>query len=102
MAYLSNKLLTKVEQTTLLLQLDQWEINEAATEIYKYFKFKNFYETMAFINAVAWIAHQQDHHPYIEISYNHCLIRYTTHALNGLSQNDFVCATKIDALISGG
>jgi 4a-hydroxytetrahydrobiopterin dehydratase len=55
---------------------------------------------MAFVNAVAWIAHQQDHHPDLEVSYKRCLVRYSTHAINGLSENDFICAAKIDALLA--
>ena len=53
---------------------------------------------MAFVNAVAWVAHQQDHHPDLEVGYNRCKIVYTTHAVGGLSLNDFICAAHIDAL----
>ena len=62
------------------------------------FKFSNYYQTMAFVNAVAYIVHQCDHHPDIEVGYNHCKITYTTHSVNGLSLNDFICAAKIDRL----
>ncbi len=71
-----------------------------AKEIYRLFKFKNYYETIAFVNAVAWIANQEDHHPDMDVSYNRCLVRYTTHAIGGLSENDFICAAKINALIT--
>jgi 4a-hydroxytetrahydrobiopterin dehydratase len=92
--------LTKEEAKALLFQLEQWTLNEKATEIQTTFKFKNYYETIAFVNAVAWVSHQQDHHPDLEVSYNRCLVRYTTHALNGLSENDFICATEVDTLLS--
>jgi len=54
---------------------------------------------MAFVNAIAWMAHQEDHHPDLEVSYNFCRVRYTTHAIGGLSENDFICAAKVDALL---
>jgi len=53
---------------------------------------------MAFVNAAAWIAHTEDHHPELEVGYNRCRVRYTTHAIGGLSENDFICAAKIAAL----
>lgn len=63
------------------------------------FKFKDHYETAGFVNAVIWINHQQDHHPQIEFGYNSVTIDFHTHAINGLSENDFICAAKIDALL---
>jgi len=62
------------------------------------FGFSNFHETMAFVNAVAWVAHQQDHHPDLDVGYKHCRVRYSTHAVGGLSENDFICAARIEAL----
>jgi 4a-hydroxytetrahydrobiopterin dehydratase len=53
---------------------------------------------MAFVNAIAWMAHQENHHPDLEVGYNHCLVRYSTHAIAGLSENDFICAAKVDQL----
>jgi 4a-hydroxytetrahydrobiopterin dehydratase len=85
--------------TALLNQLIDWELTPDAKTIQRSFRFKNYYPTMAFVNAVAWIAHQQDHHPELEISYNRCVIHYSTHAIGGLSENDFICAAKIDALL---
>lgn len=84
------------EVKTLLAELAEWELN--GTEIVKTFTFKNFYETMAFANAVAWIANTEDHHPDLELSYKTCTVHYSTHAIGGLSENDFICAAKIDAL----
>jgi 4a-hydroxytetrahydrobiopterin dehydratase len=66
----------------------------------KRFDFKNYYQTMAFVNAVAWIAHQEGHHPDLSVSYNTCRVNYTTHAIGGLSENDFICAAKVDALLA--
>lgn len=88
------------EAKKLLARLaDGWEIDQAGKEIRKDFQFNGFYKTMAFVNAVAWIANTQGHHPDLEVGYQHCLVRYTTHAINGLSENDFICAARIDTLI---
>lgn len=83
----------------LLPQLDQnWQVNTNHTEIKRSFSFKNFYETMAFVNALAWVANVENHHPDLELGYNYCHVRFMTHALKGLTQNDFICAAKVDAL----
>ena len=86
------------EAQTMLSQVNGWALAEDATSISRTFHFKNYYHTMAFVNAVAWIAHQEDHHPDMTVGYNRCLITYSTHAIGGLSENDFICAAKIDAL----
>lgn len=75
-----------------------WELDGTSQSIYREFRFEDFHQTMAFVNAVAWIAHREDHHPDMEVGYNRCAITYTTHAINGLSENDFICAAKIDQL----
>jgi len=83
----------------LLLKLhDDWQVQQQPPELNRSFKFKNYYQTMAFVNAMAWIAHQEDHHPDIEVSYNRCVVHYSTHSIGGISVNDFICAAKIDAL----
>ena len=74
-----------------------WEVIDSV--LVKTFSFKNYYRTMAFVNAVAFIAHAEDHHPDLEVSYNKCVVRYSTHSVGGLSENDFICAAKIDALV---
>lgn len=80
-------------------QLDAgWGIDESGRGIQRNFKFKNFHETMAFVNAVAWIAHGEDHHPDMAVGYNHCSVQFSTHAVGGLTENDFICAARIDAL----
>lgn len=82
----------------LLAKVQGWELDEKGHEIRRNFSFKNFYHTMAFVNAIAWIANRENHHPDLEVSYQHCLVRFSTHAINGLSENDFICAAKINAL----
>jgi 4a-hydroxytetrahydrobiopterin dehydratase len=76
-----------------------WASNADSREISRTFRFGNYYQTMAFVNALAWIAHAEDHHPDIEVGYNRCHVRYSTHAIGGLSENDFICAARIDALL---
>ncbi|HAT8995807.1 TPA: 4a-hydroxytetrahydrobiopterin dehydratase [Legionella pneumophila subsp. pneumophila] len=84
----------------LLPQLNtKWEVTEDNRIIKRAFSFKNFYETMAFVNAIAWIANIEKHHPDLEVGYNYCRVHFMTHALNGLTHNDFICAAKIDKLL---
>ncbi len=80
---------------------DNWKLGEDGKSIHADFRFSDFYRTMAFINAVAWVANQQDHHPDIEFGYNKAKVHFSTHAINGLSENDFICAARIDALMAG-
>ncbi len=83
----------------LLPQLHpDWTLSDDAAEISREFRFGNFHQTMAFVNALAWVAHRENHHPDLEVGYNRCRVRYSTHAIGGLSQNDFICAARIDAL----
>jgi 4a-hydroxytetrahydrobiopterin dehydratase len=88
--------LTQDEAENLLKQLDNWELNNNI--ISKTFEFKNYYQVMAFVNAVAWMTHREDHHPDMTVGYNQCRVDYSTHAIGGLSENDFICAAKVDAL----
>ena len=88
--------LSQDEATALLKQLDAWELNDK--RISKTFAFKNYYQVMAFVNAVAWMTHREDHHPDMTVGYNQCRVEYSTHAIGGLSENDFICAAKVDAL----
>jgi 4a-hydroxytetrahydrobiopterin dehydratase len=80
----------------LLAGLPGWQSN--GKEISRTFSFKNYYETMALVNAIAYIAHREDHHPDLEVGYNKCVVRYSTHAVGGLSENDFICAAKVNKL----
>ena len=85
--------------TSGLGKIPGWSANDDATEISRSFEFKNYYETMAFVNALAWIAHREDHHPDIEVGYKRCRVRYATHSIGGLSENDFICAAKLNRLV---
>jgi 4a-hydroxytetrahydrobiopterin dehydratase len=82
-----------------LQQLPEWRSNDQQTSISRRFAFKGFQKTIGFINAVAWIVNQEGHHPTIEAGYDYCIIHFTTHAVNGLTKNDFICAAKIDQLL---
>lgn len=90
--------LTSAEAENLLKKLDGWKISFDHKKISKIFNFKNYYQTMAFVNATAWISHHENHHPNLNVHYNKCVIEYTTHAVDGLTENDFICAAKIDLL----
>ena len=90
--------LTSEQAKSYLQQLQDWKINPEKTEIHKTFTFKNYYHVMAFVNAAAFIAHQEKHHPDLEVQYNKVVIRYSSHAIGGLSENDFICAAKVDQL----
>lgn len=67
-------------------------------QITRAYAFRNYHETMAFVNATAWISHREDHHPDLLVGYNQCTVKYWTHAIGGLSENDFICAAKLDGL----
>lgn len=81
-------------------EISGWTLSVDGASIQRRFEFKNFYQCMAFINAMAWVANVEDHHPDFSAGYKHCDITYTTHAIDGLSENDFICAAKINALIT--
>jgi 4a-hydroxytetrahydrobiopterin dehydratase len=80
----------------MLKGLDGWALD--GKSIAKTYKFKNYFETMAFVNAAAWVSHREDHHPDMLVSWGECRVSYWTHAIGGLSENDFICAAKLDAL----
>ncbi|MDO8931436.1 MAG: 4a-hydroxytetrahydrobiopterin dehydratase [Rhodocyclaceae bacterium] len=88
--------LTDAAAAEMIKQLDGW--SRLGNAIVKTWHFRNYHETMAFANATAWISHREDHHPDLAVGYNKCTATYTTHAIGGLSENDFICAAKIDAL----
>ena len=71
----------------------------AGGAIQKRFDFPDFHRTIAFVNALAWIANAEDHHPDLLVSYDHCTVRFNTHSVGGISINDFICAAKVDALL---
>ena len=76
-----------------------WSISADGKWLRREFLFSGFNRTMGFVNAVAWIANTEGHHPDLEVHYGKCVVNYTTHAIDGLSENDFICAAKIDRLI---
>ncbi len=90
--------LTQAEVEDHAKDTPEWKVSADHKKISREFTFGNFYETMAFVNAVAWIANQQDHHPDIEVSYSKAVVHYWTHAIDGLSVNDFICAARIDQI----
>ncbi len=92
--------LTTQHAAELLREIPGWELPSETQTIRRTLRFKNFHETMAFVNALAWIAHREDHHPDLTVSYNRCVVHYRTHAVDGLSENDFICAAKINALLA--
>ena len=81
---------------SMLKGLQGWALDGG--QIAKTYEFANYFETMAFVNAAAWISHREDHHPDMLVGYNKCRVSYITHAIGGLSENDFICAAKLDAL----
>ncbi|NNF96079.1 MAG: 4a-hydroxytetrahydrobiopterin dehydratase [Halobacteria archaeon] len=86
------------QATELLREIPGWSINSGSSAISRAFRFKDFHQTMAFVNALAWIAHQTDHHPDLEVGYNRCNVTFSTHSIGGLSDNDFICAARINSL----
>ena len=82
--------------TESLKKLPGWE--RSGDEIARTYDFKDYHQTIAFVNATAWISHQEDHHPDLEVGYNKCRVRYSTHSVGGLSENDFRCAARVEAL----
>lgn len=81
-----------------LAQVSGWVLQGDSIE--KTFSFKDFFETIAFVNALAWICHTEDHHPQLAVNYDRCVVRFNTHSVGGISVNDFICAAKADALVS--
>jgi 4a-hydroxytetrahydrobiopterin dehydratase len=93
--------LSKEKINELLSQLHDWHLEKSDAEIVRTFQFKNYHQTIAFVNAIAEIAHQENHHPDLEVHYNRCTVRYSTHAVGGLTENDFICAAKVEKLAPG-
>ena len=91
--------LTAEQAAALLAQISKdWVLTDGAHAIRREFRFRDFYRTMSFVNALVHIANIEDHHPDLEVGYNYCRVQFTTHAIKGLSENDFICAAKIDRL----
>ncbi len=94
--------LATTDLSQLLTLLPHWQVAGEPAELRREFRFKNYYHVMSFVNAIAWIANKEGHHPDLEVSYGRVLVRYSTHDAGGLSRNDFICAAKIDALLAVG
>lgn len=90
--------MTPYEIGQYLGMVSGWAAVDGAIE--KTYEFANYHETIAFVNALAWIANREDHHPDLAVSYSRCAVRFNTHSVGGLSINDFICAAKLDALIT--
>lgn len=94
--------LNPTEVVSQLARVDGWHLDGdgETVAIEKTFSFANYYETISFVNAVAFIANAQDHHPDLSVHYNRCVVRFNTHDVKGLSLTDFECAAQIDALLA--
>ena len=95
--------LTEARVRELMPEIPGWELvgdyrSQHGQALARTFKFKNYYHTMAFVNALAFMAHREDHHPDLGVHYDRCAVRYSTHDVGGLSENDFICAARADAL----
>ena len=91
--------LTAAEAQRLLAQIaGGWALTQTGLALRREFRFRDFYRTMSFVNALAHVANIEDHHPDLEVGYNYCHVTFTTHAIRGLSENDFVCAAKVDLI----
>ncbi|MCC7349692.1 MAG: 4a-hydroxytetrahydrobiopterin dehydratase [Phycisphaerales bacterium] len=94
---MSEMALSELQILEKLKALNGWE--RRRKEIFKVFTFKDFDRTMAFVNAIAWVSQRENHHPDLEVGYNRCVVRYSTHSAGGLTDNDFLCAAKIEKLM---
>jgi 4a-hydroxytetrahydrobiopterin dehydratase len=91
--------LQREQAEAMLSQVPGWALSDDGKMINRKFEFPGFYKTVAFINAMAWIANKEGHHPDFSAGYNYCDVGFTTHAIGGLSDNDFICAAKTNALL---
>jgi 4a-hydroxytetrahydrobiopterin dehydratase len=90
--------MSETEVRDHLAQMSGWRLDEGA--IAKTFAFRSWLETVAFVDALAWVCHVEDHHPDLRLSYDRCTVRFATHSAEGISRNDFICAAKADALVA--
>lgn len=96
--------LTATQIIAKLVHLEGWRLSGGdeggpALAIEKTYTFANYFETIAFVNALAFVAHAQDHHPDLSVHYNRCVVRFNTHDVGGISQTDMDCAVQIEALL---
>jgi 4a-hydroxytetrahydrobiopterin dehydratase len=91
--------LTRAEAEALRGRISAaWQLDPEGKNLRREYRFVDFYRTMSFVNALAHVANIEDHHPDLEVGYNYCRVRYSTHSIGGLSENDFICAARIDAI----
>ena len=91
--------LSEARVRELMPEVPGWDLIEDGHALSKIYNFKNYYETMAFVNALAYMANREDHHPDLGVHYNRCVVRFSTHDVGGLSENDFICAARTEALM---
>jgi 4a-hydroxytetrahydrobiopterin dehydratase len=98
----TRRALKPTEVVSRLAAVEGWKLagDGESVAIEKTFSFANYYETISFVNAVAFIANAQDHHPDLSVHYNRCVVRFNTHDVKGLSETDFDCAAQVDALLA--
>lgn len=89
---------TAAEITAQLAELTGWSLRHEAIE--RSFAFRDYHETIAFVNALAWMVHAEDHHPELLVTYNRCVVRWSTHSVSGVSENDFICAARTDSVFA--
>jgi 4a-hydroxytetrahydrobiopterin dehydratase len=92
---------TRSAAEALMAQLHpDWRLADDGKALRRELRFRDFYRTMSFVNALAHVANAEDHHPDLELGYNYCNVRFSTHDIGGLSENDFICAAKLDGLLA--
>ena len=89
--------MTDAEIDAMLPQVQDW--SQVEVHIEKTFNFDNYYQTISFVNAVAYLSNKEGHHPNLDVGFRQCTVKYWTHAIGGLSENDFICAAKVDELV---
>jgi 4a-hydroxytetrahydrobiopterin dehydratase len=89
---------TEQEIAAQLASLPGWGFDSGS--LHRSFVFRDYHETIAFVNAVAWVVHAEDHHPDLKVEYNRCEVRWHTHSASGITENDFICAAKTDAVFA--
>ncbi len=94
------RIFSQEEIASELNQLKNWSYHADENVIERTFSFKGFYKTMAFVNAIAWMAHQEQHHPDMKVSYNQVIVQYQSHEAGGITKNDIICARLVDSLIN--
>lgn len=90
--------LSAEEIQAAIAPLEGWGYDIDSGSIYRTFEFKGYYKTMAFVNAIAWVAHTEKHHPDMQVSFNQVTVSYQTHEAGGITRNDIICAELVNQL----